>query len=96
MSRSFLWKSLVVVACAIIAFAVNLGSVNAASVGQELANPQLKDANDQPATIPDFGTHVITVTYADSSAGDYGDPMNDATKAKITARPLTVESELPI
>jgi predicted transcriptional regulator len=82
MSRSFLWKSLVVVACAIIAFAVNLGSVNAASVGQELANPQLRDANDQPATIPDFGTHVITVTYADSSAGDYGDPMSDATKAK--------------
>ena len=82
MSRSFLWKSLVVVACAIIAFAVNLGSVNAASVGQELANPQLRDANDQPATIPDFGTHVITVTYANVKAGDYGDPMSDATKAR--------------
>lgn len=82
MSRSFLWKSLIVVACAIIAFAVNVGSVNAASVGQELSNPQIRDADDNPATIPDFGTHVITVTYADTSVSDLGDPMNDATKAR--------------
>lgn len=82
MNRSFLWKSLVVVACAIIAFAVNVGSVNAASVGQEVSNPQIRDASDNPATIPDFGTHVITVTYADTSVSDLGDPMNDATKAR--------------
>ncbi|MCK7510949.1 MAG: hypothetical protein MZV70_47345 [Desulfobacterales bacterium] len=82
MSRSFLWKSLVVVCCAIIAFAVGAGSVIAASVGQEVSNPQLRDANDNPATIPDFGTHVIALTYADSSAADLGDPLNDAMKAK--------------
>jgi hypothetical protein len=82
MNRSFLRKSLVVAGCAVIAFVLSAGLGLAASVGQELSNPQLKDANDKPATIPDFGTPVLTVTYADSSAGDYGDPMNDATKAK--------------
>ncbi len=82
MSRSFLWKSLVVVCCAIITFAVGAGSVIAASVGQEVSNPQIRDADDNPATIPDFGTHVIALTYADSSVSDLGDPLNDAMKAK--------------
>ena len=82
MSRSFLWKSLIVVCCAIIAFAVSAGSVIAASVGQEVSNPQIRDADDNPATIPDFGTHVIALTYADSSVSDLGDPLNDAMKAK--------------
>lgn len=83
MERSLLWKSLmVVVACLVIAFTLSAGFVNAASVGQELSNPQLRDANDQPATMPDFGTHVLAVTYADTSASDFGDPLNDAMKAK--------------
>jgi len=83
MSRSFLWKNLVVVVgCVMVAFSLGLGSVNAASVGQELSNPQIRDADDNPATIPDFGTHVITLTYADSSVSDLGDPINDAVKAK--------------
>jgi len=81
MHRSFLWKSFVVLfGCAMVAFAA--GSVIAAQVGQELTNPQIRDANDQPATIPDFGTHVVALTYADSSVGDLGDPLNDAMKAK--------------
>lgn len=83
MSRLFSWKSFVaVIGCAVIAFAVMAGSVNAASVGQELSNPQIRDANDKPATIPDFGTHVIALTYANKKAGDFGDMMNDAMKAK--------------
>lgn len=83
MSRSFLWKSLVVVVgFAMVVLASGLGSVNAASVGQELSNPQIRDADDKPATIPDFGTHVIALTYADTSVSDLGDPMNDAMKAK--------------
>ena len=81
MSRSFLWKSMVVVfGCAIIAFAA--GSVNAASVGQVVDNPQIRDANDNPATIPDFGTHVVGLTYANTGAADLGDPLADAIKAK--------------
>src|SRR5665647_3147152 len=83
MDRSLLWKSLmVVVACLVIAFTLGAGFVNAASVGQELSNPQIRDANDNPATIPDFGTHVIALTYANKKAGDFGDPMNDAMKAR--------------
>ena len=82
MSRSFLWKSLVVVCCAVIVFAVGLGSVNAASVGQELSNVQIRDENDKPATIPDFGTHVLVIFYADTSVSDIADPLSDAIKAK--------------
>ncbi len=84
MSRSFFMKSLVIVfGCAILAFAAGAGYVHAAAtVGQELTNPQLRDADDKPATIPDFGTHVMTVTYADSSVSDLADPISDATKAR--------------
>ena len=83
MGRSFLWKSLVVVfGCAIIAFTAGAGYVNAASVGQAVANVQIKDAEDNPATIPDFGTKVIGITYANTGASDLGDPIADATKAK--------------
>lgn len=83
MCRSFLWKNLVLAfGCAIIAFAAGVGYVNAASVGQELSNPQIRDANDNPATIPDFGTHVIGLFYSDSGASDLGDPLADTIKAK--------------
>jgi len=83
MSRSFLWKSLVVVlGCAIIAFTAGVGSVNAAAVGQVVSNPQIRDAEDNPATIPDFGTHVIGLTYSNVAAGDLGDPLSNAIKAK--------------
>lgn len=85
MHRSFLWKGFVVLfGCAMVVFAA--GSVIAAQVGQELTNPQIRDANDQPATLPDFGTHVIALTYADSSVSDLGDPLNDAMKAKKYAK----------
>jgi predicted transcriptional regulator len=83
MSRSFLWKSLIVaVGCAILTFGAVGGSATAASVGQELSNVQIRDAEDNPDTIPDFGTHVIALTYSNTSAADLGDPMNDAIKAK--------------
>jgi predicted transcriptional regulator len=82
MNRSFLWKSLIIVfGCVIIAFAV-AGSVNAASVGQEVSNVQIRDAEDNPATIPGIGTHVVALFYTDTEAKDLGDPMADALKAK--------------
>jgi len=83
MSRSFLWKSLVVVfGCAIIAFTAGVGSVNAAAVGDVVANVQIKDANDNPATIPGIGTHVVGLFYGDPDEKDLGDPMADVIKAK--------------
>jgi predicted transcriptional regulator len=81
MSRSFLWKSLIIVfGCAIIAFAA--GYVCAASVGQEVSNVQIRDAEDNPAIIPGIGTHVVALFYTDTEAADLGDPMADALKAK--------------
>ena len=83
MSGSFLRKSLVVFfGCAIIAFTAGAGYVNAAAVGDAVSNPQIKDAEDNPATIPDFGTKVVGITYANTGAADLGDPIADATKAK--------------
>ena len=83
MNQSFLWKSLfVIVGCAIVTFATVVLPVNAASVGQELSNPQIRDAEDNPATIPDFGTHLIGLFYSNTAASDLGDPMADAIKAK--------------
>lgn len=57
-------------------------AVNALSVGQVVSNLNIKDANDQPATIPDFGSKVLTIVYGDSDASDYSDPISDALKAK--------------
>lgn len=83
MGRTFLWKSLVVFfGCAVIAFTAGAGYVNAASLGQTVANVQIKDGENEPATIPDFGTHVIGLTYADTDAKDLGDPFANASKAK--------------
>ena len=81
MSRSISWKSLAMVfGCVMMVLAA--GSVNAASVGQDLSNPHIRDANDNPASIPDFGTHVISLFYADTSVSDIADPLSDAIKAK--------------
>ncbi len=83
MNRSFLGKSLVVIlGCAIFALTGGVGYVNAASVGQELSNVQIRDAEDNPATIPGLGTHVVALFYANTAAADVGDPMADALKAK--------------
>lgn len=81
--RSLFLKSLgVVFGCAMIAIALGAGPVNAASVGQELSNPQIRDAEDKPATIPNFGTHVIGLFYSNTAASDLSDQMADAIKAK--------------
>ena len=61
---------------------VGLGSVTVAPMGKEVSNPQIRDAEDNPATIPDFGTHVVGLTYSNTAASDLGDPLNDAIKAK--------------
>ena len=83
MNLSFLMRKVgVVLGCAMIALFFVVGSAFATAMGQEVSNPQIRDADDKPATLPDFGTHVVAVTYADSSASDLGDPMNDAMKAK--------------
>ena len=81
MNRLLDWKSVIALVCFIAVWA-SFGTAQAASVGQELANVQIRDANDKPATIPDFGTHLISLTYSNTNASDLGDPVNDAIKAR--------------
>lgn len=54
---------------------------DAASVGQKLANPELRDGNDKPAKIPDFGKKVLAVFYSDPDVSDQNDPFADKLKA---------------
>ncbi len=53
----------------------------AASVGQKLTNPELRDGNDKPAKIPDFGTKVLAIFYSDPDVSDQNDPFADKLKA---------------
>ena len=87
MNRLLDWKNVIAFVC-FIAVWVSFGPAYAASVGQEVANVQIRDANDKPATIPDFGTHVLALTYSNTSASDLGAPMNDALKARNYYRDL--------
>ncbi|HOQ12654.1 MAG TPA: YtfJ family protein [Spirochaetota bacterium] len=71
-------KSLIAFLAVIIASA----SLYALSVGQSVSNVTIRDANDNPATIPDLGAKVLTIFYNDAEAADISDPMSDALKAK--------------
>ncbi|MCL1865530.1 MAG: YtfJ family protein [Spirochaetes bacterium] len=56
--------------------------VNSLSVGQVAPNLNIRDADDKPATIPDYGTKVLTIIYPSSDVSDVCDPISDALKAK--------------
>jgi predicted transcriptional regulator len=53
----------------------------AASVGQKVSNPELRDANDKPAKIPDIGSKVVAVFYSDPDVSDMNDAFADKLKA---------------
>ena len=55
---------------------------HAANVAQELSNVQIRDAQNRPAWIPDFGKKLMTVFYNDADEADMNDPLADAIKAK--------------
>jgi len=54
----------------------------AATVGQDLDNVQIRDADDKPAWIPDFGKKLLSVFYNDADEADMNDPLADALKAR--------------
>lgn len=54
---------------------------SALEAGAQLQNPTIRDANDKPATIPDFGKKVIALFYNDPDKADQMDPMADVLKA---------------
>lgn len=67
-------------ASAALFFAIST-QADAASVGQQLQNVEIRDANDKPATLPDFGTKVIALFYSDPDVSDQNDPFADKLKA---------------
>lgn len=75
-------RNLIVLTGSLLITLAGFIAVNALSVGQAVSNVNIKDANDQPASIPDFGAKVLTIVYGDSDASDYSDPISDALKAK--------------
>jgi predicted transcriptional regulator len=68
--------------CLCAAIVAGTAALYALSVNQSLSNLSIKDANDRPASIPDFGSKVLTIFYNDAEASDLSDSMSDALKAK--------------
>lgn len=67
---------------AIVALALAFaGDAFALSPGTKLTNPEIRDANDQPAKIPDFGSKVLAIFYTDPDVSDQNDPFADKLKA---------------
>jgi len=63
-------------------FALGAMAAHAANLGQELNNVQIRDAEDKPAWIPDFGKKLIGVFYNDADEADMNDPLADVLNAK--------------
>jgi len=78
----FMKRNFIVVMGSVLITLAGFIAVQALSAGQVVSNVNIKDANDQPATIPDFGSKVLNIVYGDSDASDYSDPISDALKAK--------------
>lgn len=53
----------------------------AVNVGDQLKNATVRDANDKPATVPDFGKKVLAIFYTDADVSDQNDPFADVLKA---------------
>jgi hypothetical protein len=52
------------------------------AVGTAVENPELRDAADKPAKLPDFGDKVLLVLYTDPDVADQNDAFADAVKAE--------------
>lgn len=55
--------------------------LSAAELGAQLVNPDIRDASDKPAKIPDFGKKVLAIFYTDPDVADQNDPFADKLKA---------------
>lgn len=51
-------------------------------VGATLENAEVRDARDNPATIPDLGSKILLILYTDPDEADQNDTFADAVKAK--------------
>lgn len=50
-------------------------------VGDKLQNPEVRDAKDQPAKLPEWGNKVLLVLYTDPDEADQNDEFADMVKA---------------
>ncbi len=57
------------------------GDALALTVGSSVSSLKIKDANNNPAWIPNVGKKVLTIFYADPDASDVNDPLADSLKA---------------
>jgi predicted transcriptional regulator len=53
-----------------------------AQPGEPVENVTLRDGDDKPAQLPDFGAKVLAVFYTDADEKDMNDPLADAIKAR--------------
>ncbi len=58
------------------------GSLQALDRGSVVSSITIRDANDSPVIIPDIGSKVLTIFYADPDVSDVNDPLADALKDK--------------
>lgn len=57
------------------------GEAAALKVGDQIGNVNVRDANDNPAKIPDLGKKVLVVFYTDPDVKDQNEPWRDMLKA---------------
>jgi len=75
-------KTTKAVFAAALAAALVLGATGiwAARVGDLVNNVTIKDAEDNPKKIPDFGKKVLFIIYADTQTADDNDPVAEAVR----------------
>lgn len=66
---------------ALFGLVLSMGSADAATTGAPLPKVTIRDANDQPAGIPDMGSKVLALFVNDPDAADVNDPFADKLKA---------------
>ncbi len=66
-----------ILCCALL---ITTQSAVAATVGQVVPQVTIRDANDNPASLPDYGKKVIALFISDPDAADINDPFADKLK----------------
>lgn len=56
-------------------------NAQAAAVGEEVKNPEVRDGSDKPAQLPGYGERVLLILYTDPDVADQNDKFADLVKA---------------
>ncbi len=63
-----------------VSFMLLNSAIFAASIGEKMNNVKLRDADDNPQEMPDFGKKVLAIFYTDPDVADQNDPFADELK----------------